>query len=61
MALDIIIRERGQHFDPDITDLFITYFTDFLNIRETIGTFEKVDLSSFMLSERDKESMGMSS
>ena len=56
MALDIIRNVRGKHFDPQITDIFVEYFSDFLRIRETIGAFEEVSLKNFMLSERDKES-----
>ncbi|MBU2631299.1 MAG: two-component system response regulator, partial [Proteobacteria bacterium] len=57
MALDIIRNERGKHFDPLITDIFMKYFSEFLQIRETIGAFEEVNLENFMLSERDKESI----
>ncbi|NOX32916.1 MAG: response regulator [Deltaproteobacteria bacterium] len=55
MALDIIRNEKGRHFDPGITEIFMEYFSDFLQIRETIGTFEEVNLENFMLSARDKE------
>ncbi|MCG8549053.1 MAG: HD domain-containing protein, partial [Desulfobacterales bacterium] len=54
IALDVIRKEKGRHFDPELTDLFITYFSEFLKIRETIGYFEEVDLENFMLSERDQ-------
>lgn len=55
MALDIIRNERGKHFDPEVTDLFVKHFDEFLQIRETIGAFEDVDLANFKLSERDEE------
>jgi len=55
MALSIIAEERGKHFDPVITDIFIKHFEMFLKIRETIGEFEKIDLANFMISERDRE------
>jgi putative two-component system response regulator len=55
MALDIIRNGRGEHFDPRITDLFIEHFDRFIEIRETIGAVEAVDLANFMLSDRDKE------
>lgn len=55
MALDIIRKDRGEHFDPEMTDLFIAHFNEFLKIRETIGGFEEVDLINFKLSERDRE------
>lgn len=56
MALDIIRNEKGKHFDPRLTDIFMDHFTDFLEIRETTGAFEAVNLENFMLSERDNES-----
>jgi putative two-component system response regulator len=55
LALDIIQKERGRHFDPQVTDLFSEYFDEFLKIRETIGAFEVVDLKNFNFSERDKD------
>ena len=57
MALDVIRNEKGTHFDPDLTDLFMDYFSEFLTIRESIGSFEEVNLEEFMLSERDKENL----
>ncbi|MCF6248070.1 MAG: response regulator [Desulfobacula sp.] len=57
MAFDIIQKEKGEHFDPRITDLFVDHFDEFLKIRETIGEFGEVDLVNFMLSERDQESI----
>jgi len=56
-AKEIIMKERGRHFDPRITDLFMKHFDAFFQIRETIGTFEDVNLDNFMLSERDKENL----
>jgi len=53
MALDIIRNESGEHFDPQITQLFIENFEDILIIRENIGTVEEIDLSNFAISERD--------
>lgn len=55
MAMDIIRRERGMHFDPELTDLFVDHFEGFLEIREKIGGVEEIDLAGFILSERDKE------
>ena len=56
MALEIIKKERGEHFDPYITDLFVEHFEEFLKVRETIGGFEAVALENVSLSERDKKS-----
>jgi putative two-component system response regulator len=30
----IILQGRGQHFDPDMTDTFLIYFSDFYEITE---------------------------
>lgn len=57
MAMDIIRREKGEHFDPGITDLFLDHFDEFLEIRETIGAFEEIDLANFKLSERDRDGL----
>ncbi len=57
MAFDIIRFERGKHFDPQITDMFMDNFSDFLDIRETIGELENIDLANFMLSDRDKDAI----
>ena len=53
MALDIIRKEKGEHFDPKIVDLFIENFDVFLNVRQTIGRVEEINLESFVISERD--------
>jgi putative two-component system response regulator len=54
IALNIIKAERGKHFDPHITDLFVEHFDKFLKVRETTGGLEEVDLENFFLSERDQ-------
>jgi len=33
-ARDIIVAERGRHFDPDVTDAFVAGFDDFVAIAE---------------------------
>ncbi len=55
MVLGIIRDERGEHFDPVITDIFLEYFGEFLRIRESIGSLDPVRLEGFMLSERDTD------
>lgn len=54
MVFDIIRREREQHFDPQITDLFLEEFDRFLEIREEFGDVVQVTLEDFRLSERDQ-------
>ncbi len=55
MALNIIKKESGEHFDPRLVDLFIENFEDMLKIRETVGTLKEIDLANFVVSERDQE------
>ena len=57
MVLDIIWRERGKHFDPEITDLFLEHFDTFLTIREKFGEIRQVTLEKFTLSERDRNGL----
>lgn len=54
MALDIIRKESGKHFDPDLVKTFIDHFEAFLEIRESIGAFDEVALENFIISERDR-------
>lgn len=54
-ALDIIKKESGEHFDPDIVAAFIKNFETFMEIREKTGRFTEVNLEEFIVSERDIE------
>ncbi len=40
----IIVSERGKHFDPDVTDAFITCFDDFVAIAEQYREIGAVSL-----------------
>ena len=53
VAIDIIRSEREKHFDPEIVDVFIGNIDEFLHIKETVGTMEKVSLADFIWSSRD--------
>lgn len=53
VAVDIIRSEREKHFDPEIVDVFLGHIDDFLHIKETVGTMEKVSLADFIWSNRD--------
>ncbi|MEH0019465.1 MAG: HD domain-containing phosphohydrolase [Desulfobacter sp.] len=57
MVFDIIRRERGKHFDPLITELFLREFDTFLSIRHKFGDIRQVTLEDFQLSERDRDSI----
>ncbi len=54
VALDIIRKERGEHFDPEVTDVFLKNIDGILRIREEVGSPEDVSLADFMWSERDR-------
>ncbi|WP_304511829.1 response regulator [Desulfobacula sp.] len=51
---DILKKEKGEHFDPEVLDIFITSFDQFLKIRGKVGTFEGKTDQHFTLSERDR-------
>lgn len=55
MVFDIIRRERGRHFDPDITDLFLGAFEQLMAIRNKYGEVHHITLDDFSLSERDQD------
>ena len=54
ITLGILKKERGEHFDPDLLDIFILNFDVFLEIRGNIGIFKGDSFQDFILSERDK-------
>ena len=56
VTYDILKKERGQHFDPDILDMFISNFDQFIEIRGKADTFEGEAFQDYMLSERDRTS-----
>jgi putative two-component system response regulator len=55
VTYDILKKERGQHFDPQVLDLFINDFDQFLTIRGEI-TPSGPDLPhEFLFSQRDQD------
>ena len=56
MALDIITKEREEHFDPDVVDVFMENIDEILKIKKEVDYAEGVSLSDFAWSERDRES-----
>ncbi|MFH2093698.1 MAG: HD domain-containing phosphohydrolase [Pseudomonadota bacterium] len=54
VTYDILKKERGEHFDPQILDCFINNFDQFLAIRGKIGLDDNT-IHDFMLSERDRD------
>ena len=54
IACDIIKKERGQHFDPDVVDIFIENLDEMLKIKSEVSPAEDMGLSDFTWSERDQ-------
>ncbi|MEA3279912.1 MAG: HD domain-containing phosphohydrolase [Thermodesulfobacteriota bacterium] len=54
IALEIIRKERGRHFDPDVTDVFLENIDEILKIKSEAGSAEDVAKSGFVWSERDQ-------
>ena len=54
VAIDIIKKEREQHFDPDVVDVFIASIDDIQRIKGEIGSQTIVSLADFIWSERDR-------
>ncbi len=54
VVYDVMKKERCEHFDPDILDVFIDNFDQFFEIREKFGVIEGDAYGTFILSERDR-------
>ena len=54
IALEIIKKARGQHFDPDVVDVFLENIDEILKIKSEVGSTEDSSLSGFTLSKRDQ-------
>lgn len=54
IACDIIRKERGEHFDPDVVDVLLENIDEFLAIKEEVGSLEDMPLTDFFWSERDQ-------
>jgi len=55
IACDIIKKQSGEIFDPDLVDIFWENFDEILKIRNEIGADENASFSEFTWSERDKD------
>ncbi|MBW2678848.1 MAG: HD domain-containing protein [Deltaproteobacteria bacterium] len=58
VAVDIIQKERGEHFDPDVADVFLENIDEFVKIKEEVGSAEDVSFADFLRSERDQAGDG---
>ncbi len=54
VAYDLLKKERGEHFDPDVLDVFIENYDKILEIRGKVDAFQGEDFQNYILSERDK-------
>lgn len=54
VARDIVRKERGEHFDPEMVDVFLEHFDEILKIKSEAVSAEDVSPSDFKLSERDQ-------
>jgi putative two-component system response regulator len=54
IACELIRKERGKHFDPDLVDIFLENIDDFVGIKREIDEIEPLISSyDFIWSERD--------
>ena len=54
VACDIIIKDRGKFFDPQIVDIFLDNVDELVKIRKESSSSENVPLSELLWSERDQ-------
>jgi len=47
VAIDIIKKERGQHFDPDVVDVFLENIDEILKIKAEVHLKEGFSLANF--------------
>ena len=52
VALDIMKKDRGQHFDPDVLDIFLTNMDEVLKIRANIKK-DDFSFSDYLWNESD--------
>ena len=52
-AFHIIKEERGEHFDPDMVDVFLQNMDDVLRIKTEVGSPREVSRSDFTFIERE--------
>ncbi|MDY6854987.1 MAG: HD domain-containing protein [Thermodesulfobacteriota bacterium] len=53
VACDMIKKERGQHFDPDLVDVFMKNIDEILSIKAEVDLKEGISTDDFTWSERD--------
>jgi len=58
VALDIIKKERGEHFDPDVVDVFFENIDEILKIKAEVGSAEDISPADLARSENDQAGRG---
>ncbi len=54
VALDIIRKERGEHFDPDVVDVFLRNIGGIISIKKEVDLGGESAITDFEWSERDQ-------
>lgn len=54
VAVDIIQKEREQHFAPDLVDVFLDNLDEVIAIKNEVNSSGNVSLADFAWSERDR-------
>ncbi len=57
-AYEIIRKERGRQFDPEVVDVFMDAREEVQKIREEVGQTGDVSFADFVWSERDRSAGG---
>lgn len=55
VAADIIRKDREQHFDPDVTDIFLNNLDEIIKIKASIGPADKLSVKDMIWSDRDMD------
>lgn len=55
VAVNIIRKDREQHFDPDITDVFLDNIDEIIKIKDATSPHGEKTTDDFVWSERDRE------
>ena len=55
VACEIIKKERENHFDPNIVDIFLDNIDDIIAIKNSVGVIENLSITDFQWSERDRQ------
>lgn len=57
-VIEIIKKERGRHFDPTLTDLFLNNLEQFLLIQKKFAHIDDLAPANYTLSKRDEADNG---